>query len=143
MLPAVGKGDSTMSMIYGADAADACIRALSADVPSGAVYFLDDGEPHNFRAMIEQVEKALGKRALVRLNLPMPVVYMAAVSSELYGKLTNKAVMLTRDKMNEIRQPHWVCSSAQTRSDLKWEPHVNLEEGTRLTADWYRENGWL
>ena len=54
----------------------------------------------------------------------MPVIWLAAVSSELYGKLSNKAVMLNRDKMNEIRQPHWVCSSARTRKDLDWEPRV-------------------
>jgi nucleoside-diphosphate-sugar epimerase len=143
VLPTVGKGDSTMSMIYGADAAEACIKAIDADVPSGSTYFLDDGEPHNFRAMIEQVEEALGKKAMLRLNLPMPVIYLAAVSSELYGKLSNKAVMLTRDKVNEIRQPHWVCSSEKTRRDLGWEPKTDLREGTRVTARWYRDNGWL
>jgi nucleoside-diphosphate-sugar epimerase len=130
-------------MIYGADCAEACIKALTADVPSGSVYFVEDGEPHGFRAMVEAIEEALGKKALVRLNLPMPVIWLAAVSSELYGKVTNKAVMLTRDKMNEIRQPHWVCSAEKTRADLKWEPRVNLKEGTQLTARWYQDNGWL
>jgi nucleoside-diphosphate-sugar epimerase len=143
VLPTVGKGDSTISMIYGADCAEACIKALSADVPSGSVYFVEDGEPHGFRAMVEAIEDALGKKALVRLNLPMPVIWLAAVSSELYGKVTNKAVMLTRDKMNEIRQPHWVCSAEKTRTDLKWEPRVNLKEGTQITARWYQDNGWL
>jgi nucleoside-diphosphate-sugar epimerase len=143
VLPTVGKGDSTMSMIYGADAAEACIKALFAEVPSGSTYFVDDGEPHNFRAMIEQVEEAMGKKALLRLNLPLAVIYAAALSSEIYGKLTNRAVMLTRDKMNEIRQPHWVCSSERTRRDLGWEPRVSLKEGTAITARWYQDNGWL
>ncbi|HEY2513419.1 MAG TPA: NAD(P)-dependent oxidoreductase, partial [Polyangiaceae bacterium] len=106
VLPTVGKGDSTMSMIFGADCAEACIRAITADVPSGSVYFVDDGEQHPFRAMVERIETALGKRALVRLNLPLGVIWLAALSTEVYGKLTNKAVMLTRDKVNEIRQPH-------------------------------------
>jgi nucleoside-diphosphate-sugar epimerase len=143
VLPTVGKGDSTNSLIYGADCAEACIKALTAYVPSGSTYFVEDGEPHGFRSMVEAIEDALGKRAKLRLNLPMPVIWLAAVSSELYGKVTNKAVMLTRDKMNEIRQPHWVCSAEKTRTDLKWEPHVGLKEGTQLTARWYQDNGWL
>ncbi len=143
VLPTVGKGDSTISMIYGSDCAEACIKAITADVPSGSTYFVEDGEPHGFRSMVEAIETALGKKAFVRLNLPMPVIWLAALSSELYGKVTNKAVMLTRDKMNEIRQPHWVCSAEKTRTDLKWEPHVTLAEGTKLTARWYQENGWL
>jgi nucleoside-diphosphate-sugar epimerase len=143
VLPTVGKGDSTISMIYGSDCAEACIKAITADVPSGSTYFVEDGEPHGFRSMVEAIETALGKKAFVRLNLPMPVIYLAALSSELYGKVTNKAVMLTRDKMNEIRQPHWVCSAEKTRADLDWAPRVMLAEGTKLTARWYQENGWL
>ena len=127
----------------GADCAEACVRAITADVPSGSTYFVDDGEPYTFKTMVESIEAALGKKAFVRFPLPMPVIWLAAVSSELYGKVSNKAVMLNRDKINEIRQPHWVCSSARTRKDLQWEPRVTLREGTAITARWYEDNGWL
>ena len=69
VLPTVGKGDSTISMIYGADCAEACIKAITADIPSGSVYFVDDGTPYSFRVMLEQVEEAMGKRAFLRVNL--------------------------------------------------------------------------
>jgi 2-alkyl-3-oxoalkanoate reductase len=143
VLPTIGKGDSTMSMVFGSDCAEACVKAISADVPSGSIYFVDDGEPYRFQTMVEGIEEALGKKAFLRFPLPMPVIWLAAVSSELYGKVSNKAVMLNRDKINEIRQPHWVCSSARTRKDLQWEPRVTLREGTAITARWYEDNGWL
>src|ERR1700722_7323493 len=81
VLPTVGKGDTTMSMVFGSDCAEACIKAITADVPSGAVYFVDDGEPYPFRPLVEGIEAALGKRAFLRFNLPMPVIWVAAVSS--------------------------------------------------------------
>jgi nucleoside-diphosphate-sugar epimerase len=143
VLPTVGKGDTTMSMVFGSDCAAACVKAITADVPSGSTYFVDDGEPYPFRTLIEGVEAAMGKRAFLRFNIPMPVIWLAAVSSELYGKLSNKAVMLNRDKVNEIRQPHWVCSSVRTRKDLQWEPQVHLREGMAIAARWYEDNGWL
>ncbi len=143
VLPTVGKGDTTMSMVFGSDCAAACVNALTADVPSGSVYFVDDGEPYPFRTLIEGIEAALGKKAFLRFNIPMPVIWLAAVSSELYGKVSNKAVMLNRDKINEIRQPHWVCSSVRTRQDLHWEPRVNLRDGMAIAARWYQDNGWL
>ncbi len=143
VLPTIGKGDSTVSMVFGADCAEACVKAITANVPSGSVYFVDDGEPHPFRSLVEGVETALGKKAFFRLSIPMPVIWVAAVSSEIYGKLSNKAVMLNRDKINEIRQPHWVCSSARTRKDLKWEPRTTLRDGMVVTARWYQDNGWL
>jgi nucleoside-diphosphate-sugar epimerase len=143
LLPTIGGPSNTLSMLYGADCAAACIRAIFADVPSGSVYFVDDGRVYRLREMLEGVEGALGKKALVRVNLPMSVVYLAALGTEVFGKLTNRAVMLTRDKVNEIRQPHWVCDSEDTRRALGWTPRVMLDEGTRLTARWYRDNGWL
>ena len=143
VLPTIGDGTNTLSMIYGADCADACVKALFAEVPSGSIYFVDDGEVYRLRQMLEGIEGALGKKAKIRINLPFPVVYMAALSAEIFGKLSNRAVMLTRDKMNEMRQPHWVCSSADTRTALHWEPKTMLREGTEITARWYRDNGWL
>jgi nucleoside-diphosphate-sugar epimerase len=143
VLPTIGKGDSTMSMVFGSDCAEACVKAISANVPSGSVYFVDDGEPYPFRTLVEGVETALGKRAFLRFTIPMPVIWVAAVASELYGKVSNTAVMVNRDKINEIRQPHWVCSSARTRKDLDWAPRVKLLEGATLAARWYEDNGWL
>jgi nucleoside-diphosphate-sugar epimerase len=65
------------------------------------------------------------------------------MASETLGKLSGKAVMLTRDKVNELAAPHWVCDSSDTRQDLGWEPKVKWSEGAKLAADWYKEQGWL
>ncbi len=143
VLPTIGDASNTLSLMHGADAASACIAALTADVPSGSTYFLDDGHVYGFRQLLEGIEQALGKKAFIRINLPMPVVYLAALSSEIFGKATNKAVMLTRDKMNEIRQPHWVCSSAWAQRDLGWKPAIDLKDGIGQTAKWYRDQKWI
>jgi hypothetical protein len=51
--------------------------------------------------------------------------------------------MLTRDKVNELMQKHWVCSSVDTRAELGWTPAVKWREGTELAAKWYKQEGWL
>jgi nucleoside-diphosphate-sugar epimerase len=130
-------------MIYGPDCAAACIRALDADVESGTVLYLDDGNPPTFRQMIEQAENALGRRAWVRLPLPKSFVRGAAAVTELYGKATNQAVMLTMDKCNELHAPGWVCDGTPAREALDWAPRVQFAEGVKLTTDWYKSQGWL
>jgi nucleoside-diphosphate-sugar epimerase len=142
-LPYLGDGTNTMSVIYASDAASACIRAVKSDVPSGNRYFIDDGQVYVWRDMLVDIEKALGARALVRFSVPFFALRGAAALSEGFGKVTGKAVMLTRDKVNELSAPHWVCDSGDTRRDLAWEPKVNWAEGTRRAVQWYRENGWL
>lgn len=142
-LPYLGDGKNTLSVIYAADAASACIRAIEAEVPSGNAYFVDDGQVYVWLDMLAEIERALSRRALVRLSIPFGVVRGAALFNEGWGRLTRKAVMLTRDKLNELSAPHWVCDSSDARRDLGWAPQVQWAEGARRTAAWYRENGWL
>jgi 2-alkyl-3-oxoalkanoate reductase len=142
-LPYLGDGKNTMSVVYASDAANACIQAIDHDVPSGSAYFVDDGKVYVWLDMLKDIERAVGKPALVRLSIPFPIVRGAALFNEVMSKVTGKAVMLTRDKLMELSAPHWVCDSSDTRRDLGWAPKVSWEEGTRLAAKWYRDNGWL
>lgn len=143
VLPLTNPLDAKYSMIYGPDCAAACIRALDTDLESGTILFVDDGQPVTFREMIERVEVALGKKAWVRLPLPQALVKGAAAVTELYGKATNQAVMLTRDKCNELHAPGWVCDGSEARKVLGWNPQVQFAEGVKLTAAWYKQEGWL
>jgi len=143
LLPTVAGGHARGSFVYGPDCAAACIRAIEADVPSGSVYFVDDGgEGVSQREFLEMIEQALGRRALVRMSLPKGLLKTVALGVEAYGKASGKAVMLTREKANMLLQ-HFVCESSVTQKDLGWKPEVPLREGVRRAADWYRENGWL
>jgi nucleoside-diphosphate-sugar epimerase len=142
-LPYLGDGKNTMSVVYAADAASACIKAIDADVPSGNAYFVDDGSIYVWLDMLKDIERAVGKPALLRLSIPFPIVRGVATFNEVMSKITGKAAMLTRDKIAELSAPHWVCDSTDTRKDLGWTPKVAWPEGTRLAAKWYRDNGWM
>ncbi|APS00537.1 NAD-dependent epimerase/dehydratase family protein [Pajaroellobacter abortibovis] len=143
VLPMFGEGYNTVSMIYASDAALACIKAFERDVPSGSAYFINDGVVYTWREALEDVERALGKRAIIRTGIPFSVLKMVAWGTELFGKATNRAVMLNRDKLRGLLSPHWVCSSEKAQRDLDWLPTVMWPEGTRHTVQWYREHGWL
>jgi nucleoside-diphosphate-sugar epimerase len=143
VLPMLGDGTNTLSVVYASDAASGCVRAMTANVPSGSAYFVDDGDVYVWKDALSHIERAVGRRAFVRFGLPIGVVNVAALFSEAYGRFASKAVMLTRDKVNELRQKHWVVSSDETRKELGWSPEVKWPEGTLLAAEWYRTNGWL
>jgi nucleoside-diphosphate-sugar epimerase len=142
LFPVINGGKSKTIFIYVTDCAEVCVRAIDADVPSGRVYFVDDGcGAIDMRQMFADFERALGKKAL-RARLPVPILMTVARGVEAYGRLTNRAVMLTREKANMLLQD-WVCSSESTRKDLGWEPKVPWSEGVPRAVAWYRENGWL
>lgn len=142
VLAIMGSATTKVSVVYGPDCAEACVRALDAEVPSGSVYYVEDGRTRTFGELVTGVEQAVGKRAWLRFPLSRRVVETVALGSELYGRATNKAVMLTRDKCNELFG-QWVCDASRARAELSWQPRTSFEEGARLTAAWYRESGWL
>jgi len=142
ILPLLGSPLSKLSMTYGPDCARACIRAIDADVPSGSIFAVDDGAVHTMGELISEAESALGKRAFLRIPLPRRVVEGAALMSESYGKLTNRAMMLTRDKCNELFD-QWVCDGSKAQTELGLAPSVTFSQGVKQTVDWYRTAGWL
>jgi nucleoside-diphosphate-sugar epimerase len=143
LLPIVGDGSAKGVWIYATDCADACIRAIESGVPSGSIYFVDDGTgPIDQNRLCEDVERVLGKKALWRRGVPVPLMMGIARGVEVFGKLANRSVMLTREKTNMLLQ-NWICSSEVTRRDLGWEPAVRWDEGLGMAVKWYRDNGWL
>lgn len=142
-LPITGDGTAMITFTYGPDCAAACVAAISADVPSGSTYFVTDGEVYVQRAAMEEVERAMGKRAIVRFGMPASVIRTVAIGVEAYGKLRGQAVMLTREKAEALSSPYWGCSSEDAQRELGWKPAVKWAEGAKLTADWYKSNGWL
>jgi nucleoside-diphosphate-sugar epimerase len=142
--PVIGNGRMIACYTYGPDCARACIQAIDAKIPSGNIYFVDDGaEPLSMtRAMGELIPEALGVRPFFRMGIPFPVLSLASFGVEAYGKVRGKAVMLTREKVAMLRH-HWVCDSTKTQDDLGWKPEVRFTDGVHLTAKWYQDNGWL
>jgi nucleoside-diphosphate-sugar epimerase len=142
VLAIMGSASTKVSVVYGADCAEACVRAVDAEVPSGSIYYVEDGRTRTFGELVTSLERALGKRAWLRVPLSRRVVEAVALGSEVYGRATNRAVMLTRDKCNELFG-QWVCDAGSARTDLGWTPKTSFEQGAELTAAWYREARWL
>jgi nucleoside-diphosphate-sugar epimerase len=139
-----GDGRNTLSVIYVEDCAAAVVRAVTAKgAPSGKAYFVEDGAVYVWRDALGDIEAALGKKAFVRVGMPLGVLKAAAAATQLWGALTNTAQMLTLDKVNELTQQHWVCSGEGARRDLGWTAKVQWQQGVIEAVKWYREQGWL
>ena len=143
LFPAISDGSMRACYTYASDCARACIQAITADVPSGSIYFVDDGEPITMaHAWGDVVPRAIGRRPLYRTGVPFPVLTFASYFIEAYGKVRKRPVMLTREKVAALRCD-WICESAQTREALGWKPELTLAEGAKVTFKWYQDNGWL
>src|SRR5205814_3615755 len=138
-----GGGKNTLSVVYVADCAAAIVRALTtAGAPSGRAYFVDDGAVYVWRDALADIESALGRRAFVRFGMPMGALKVAAAATQLWGKVTNTAQMLTLDKVNELTQPHWVCSGAGPARDSGRAPRGQWPQAEQEAVRGSRAEAW-
>lgn len=143
LLPVVDGGRALGSFIYGPDCADACIKALDVELPSGSVLHLTDGAPGiTQRDFLHLVEKAVGKRAFLRVSLPRVILRAVAHGVKAFGAVTGRAVMLTPEKADMLLRDFHTDGHGAIEA-LGWRPRVPLHEGVHLAAQWYRERGWL
>lgn len=141
--PLLMGGRNKISIIYVQDAARAIAQAATAEADvAGKTYTFDDGEVYSWRDLLSAVEEAMGRNA-ISISAPRWLFEAAALTSEGFGLVTRRAVSLTRDKVREMSQPHWVCGHDELERDLGWTPKIKIREGTRLTGDWYRAQRWI
>ena len=137
----VSGGDRRVSMIYARDIARFCWLAATKS-PSGETFLASDGEGYTWEQLSGYIAQAL-KRRTVTIKIPLWFTSMAAAVNEKWAGINGEIATLNREKARELRAKGWVCSIGKARSVLGFEPEYKAKEGIALTADWYRENGWL
>jgi len=141
--PLLMGGHNRISITYVEDIARAIALAATSEASlAGKTYCPEDGSVYSWRDVLAAVEASAGRKAM-RINAPRWAFSAAAMGSEAFSAVTRRAVSLTRDKVREMAQRHWVCSSDELRRDLGWAPRVNIRTGAMLTGDWYRQHGWI
>ncbi len=141
VVPRSARAGGRLSLLH----VDDCTSALAAVLETGeGVYEVDDGPAHTWEELAQLLGRALGRARPPRLvGVPKGALLGAALAAEAIGKLRDRAVILTRDKVRELTETEPVTDSAALRSDLGWSHAVDLAEGLRQTADWYRTQGDL
>jgi nucleoside-diphosphate-sugar epimerase len=77
--------------------------------------------------------------------IPVPPFLPAAagLAERTLSRLTGAKVLLTSERVLNLRQPDWSCDDTRARRELGYAPAIDLPTGFAETAAWYREQGWL
>ncbi len=142
LAPVFGLGRQELSLVYVTDLADAIVRAATAPVAAGRVYHTAHPEVVESRTVARAAGRALGRRTVL---IPVPA-WIAAPIVRGIGRAAAAAgrrTVVSGDKLAEFLAPAWRLDSTRAGRELGWHAAVDLEEGMRRTAAWYREAGWL
>lgn len=132
-------GKCYYSLLYVDDLVRGLITAAGSKKAEGGIYFISDGNIYLNEDIINEIARALHKRAL-RIRIPRPLMSLAA---EIGSKFGGGSSIINRDKLKELKYSHWVCDAGKAEKELEFVPEVTIRKGIKWTADWYRTHQWL
>jgi nucleoside-diphosphate-sugar epimerase len=140
---AAGFAPQHISFIYVKDLARAALAAVENDTIRNAHYLVSDGDVYTDAEFARLIQDILGKKRLLRLRIPLGVVYVACLCSGWIGRLSGKSMTLNPDKYLILKGRNWTCDSAPLWRDLGFGPAYNLRRGLEECIAWYSQEGWL
>jgi nucleoside-diphosphate-sugar epimerase len=142
LMPLYGDGSNRFSWVHVSDLAAGLAAPLAQGVPSGRVYTIADGPSHSWRELASMLAVAMGRRVRL-LDVPPPLFSVAGVAAGLASVVSRRPLLLSPEKVVEMRQRYWVCDNQRIGAELGWKPRIGAEEGIRSTLRWYRDQRWL
>ncbi|MCR4957505.1 MAG: NAD(P)-dependent oxidoreductase [Prevotella sp.] len=139
---AVGYKRQDITFVYVQDVVQAVFLACEKG-KTGRKYFLSDGEVYQSTTFSDLIREELGHPWWIRVTAPIWVLRIVTWCGDKIGHMTGKISALNNDKYHILKQRNWRCDIDPARRELGFEPHYQLKEGTKLTIQWYKENGWL
>ncbi|NIS87446.1 MAG: NAD-dependent epimerase/dehydratase family protein [Nitrospinaceae bacterium] len=134
----IGLGPRYLSLIYVKDLVRAMVCAAEAPDPEKNIFFTTDGQVYSWDEVGRAVMKALGKRAR-SVVIPMSLMGFIAMTSEFIAQMRDRAPLLDRQRMIDLRQSSWTASPEKFFEHYSFKPQLTLEQALVQTCAWYKE----
>ncbi len=142
LAPCLSGPDRLVSIVYVEDLVEGIHAACTSSNACSNIYFLANPQPVIWKRFVLEVARICGYTAIA-VPIPLLAMKIVAAAGDWVGKLTGSAPLFRSEKLEEMRQIAWVCSSEKARRDLDWVPKTPMEKAIEKTARWYRKHGWI
>jgi nucleoside-diphosphate-sugar epimerase len=140
--PLLGEPGRRLSLIHVEDLAAGMLAVGRAPGALHRPWFITSDPPVSQSMLVDALAQAVGRRPR-RLSLPTSAARLLGSVSGLAGQLSSGPPLLTRERIAELGEGHWICSGEGAWRVAGWKAGIELGEGLRRTAAWYRAEGLL
>ncbi len=139
--PMFGSGHTLYHPLYIDNLVDAFMLAMEPGKGDGQVYLIADEDYVQIEDLVKRVAKVLG----VEVRIPHYPVWPVIVVGHIVEKLCNPFRItppIFPRRVDWYRQNR-AFDIGKAKRELGYKPAVNLDEGLKRTAEWYRREGYL
>ena len=139
---AAGYQPQLLTFIYVKDLAKAAF--LAAESPfTHKTYTVSDGNTYSDETYTQLAKKALNKKRVLKLRVPLILLKTVSIFAETFSKLSKKPSTLNRDKYKIMKRRDWTCDISPLKQELDFQAEYDLERGITECTAWYTNHGWL
>ena len=140
--PIIGDGQQRRSMVYVDNLVDGVIAAELTSASTGRGYWVADERPYTVTEIVETVGRALRDEGFTVKDGAMRLPAIAGRVAELGDRLVQR-VGRYQQQLHVLGEMDKTiaCDISATRTELGYEPRVELYGGMRTSIRWCVENG--
>jgi nucleoside-diphosphate-sugar epimerase len=140
--PMLGDPRRRLSLVHVEDLAAGILAAGRSPATLGRAWFAT-AEPWVLQSDVAGALESAAGRPARRLALPASAARLLGRLSGLASQVTRGPALLSHERVREVGEGHWVCTSAALTAATGWRAGIGLVEGFARTAEWYRGRGLL
>jgi nucleoside-diphosphate-sugar epimerase len=142
ILPSLASKARQLSLCYVKDLVEAVYLGSQKELESGEIFNIANPDPYSADAVGEAAGLALEKK-LRKVKIPLPVIYLSALVSEIANKFRKSPSIFDRNKFKDMKQKSWAADTRKAIQKLSFHTQYTLQEAVQETIDWYLENHWM
>jgi nucleoside-diphosphate-sugar epimerase len=136
----VGSGDNAMPFVYVSDVVRGLLLALDHDRAVGEAYNITNDRPLTQQQLLDAIARDIGA-SLPRFHIPYRALYAAGYLAERLAMVTPSR---SRPPITRLGVAFFGTDNRyaihKARHELGYSPQVDLRDGVRITAMWYRQH---
>ncbi len=139
--PVIGK-THRISFVYVENLIEGIFAIMSNKLALNEIFFITDGRALTWTEFGDLSLKYLEKKSIT-LYIPVFIVDAVGLISKIIALFTKRQMLLTKEKLEEIKTPFWMVSNKKIDKLLGYTPRISTEEGIQKTINWYKANNML
>jgi nucleoside-diphosphate-sugar epimerase len=139
--PMFGKGDTFYHPVYIDNLVDAFLIVMDTEKGRGETYIIADEEYVKIKDLVRRVGQAMGVDVKIQHFPILPLIVAGHVCEKVCKPFGITPPIFPR-RVDWYRQVR-AFRIDKAKQDLGYRPRIGLDEGLKMTADWYRREGLL